>query len=131
MRRLVLLLALVLLPSFAFAQVVDTGPVTTTMKIAWDQPANVILADAATFEYRLKNNGTLLATLSSVSCVAGSTVPTCTAPVTQALADQVNKVGVQQLTLTLFRADVGESAASLPFSLRSPAAAPGSLKIIR
>ena len=130
MIRLMVGLALCVLPTFAAAQTVTTGPVTTAMKVAWELPSNVPLSESASFEYRLKNGSALIALLTVVNCT-GTTTVTCTAPITQTVADQLNTVGVHQLVLTLFRADVGESPASLPFTLPSPPAAPGSLKIIR
>lgn len=113
-------------------QQVSVGPVDTSMKIAWDLPTNVPLADAPSFSYRFYDSvtGTSHLVLSSVTCTAGTPV-TCSTQITQALADSLNKVGVHNLTLSLFRQDVGESSKSLPFSLQSPAGVPTGLKIIR
>lgn len=122
--RLFSVLALVLYASVASAQVVTAGPVTTSMKIAWDLPANLTLTDAPTFEVRLRDGAFIPVTaLTNATCVAGTPV-VCSAPVTASNADALNRVGVHNLTLSLFRADVGDSAVSAPFVLRSPAGAP-------
>ena len=135
-KKLMVIFFLLLFPSVAFAQagsVVTKGPVDTSMKINWENPSNITLTDAPTFEYRLRDSyfaGTVTI-VANVQCVAGTPV-TCTAPLTQALADALNKVGTHNLTLSLFRADVGESFQSLPFGLPSgPPTAPTNLKIIR
>jgi hypothetical protein len=101
--------------------VVTSGPVTTDMRLAWDLPSNVTVADASTFEVRLRDGAFIPVTaLTNVTC-AGAT---CSAPVSASNADALNRVGVHSLTLSLFRADVGDSAPSTPFVLTSPAGAP-------
>lgn len=136
-KKLLIALPLCLLFSTsAFAQAGSTvtkGPVDTSMKLNWENPSNITLADAPTFEYRLRDSyfsGTITV-VASVQCVAGTPV-VCTAPLSQPLVDALNKVGTHNLTLSLYRADVGESFQSLPFGLPSgPPTAPTNLRIIR
>lgn len=109
---------------------VTQGPVNTSMKLAWTNPDNITLSDAPTFEYRLRDStqAGVVTALTNVNC-AGTPVA-CTSQLTQSNVDALNRVGVHQLTLTLFRTDVGESPQSLPFSLRSPSGAAINLRII-
>lgn len=132
MRKLIGLVIVLLFTSvnIAYGQTVVTkGPIDTTNKLSWELPINVTLADAPTFEYRLRDSlSTTPFVLTNVLC---PTALTCTASVTQSIVDQVNKLGAHSLTLTMFRADVGESSASIPFLLTTSAAAPTGLKIIK
>lgn len=113
------------------AQVVTVGPVTTAMRFEWNPPANVLtVADALTFEYRLRDGAFIPVTaLTGVGC-AGAPI-LCQAPIVQANADALNRVGTHSLTLSAFRTDLGDSAVSLPFVLRSPSTAPTNLRIMR
>lgn len=116
----------------ASAQTVTIGPVDTTMKIAWELPANITLADAPTFEARFRDstNPGSFTVLTGVNCVAGTPI-NCTSPLTAALVTLINKVGKHDLTLSYFRADTGEGSQSIPFTLVTPSTAPTNLKIIR
>lgn len=134
-RLLGLIIGLTLATAYtANAQVVVTqGPVTTLNKFAWEQPSNVPLADSPSFDYRVKDLSVAnspVVTLSNVQC-SGTTVVTCTAPMPQAAADMINKVGSHGVALALFRSDLGESSYSLPFGLPTPAGVPTQLKIIK
>lgn len=111
--------------------VVTVGPVDTTMRFEWAAGNNVTtVADALSFEYRLRDGAFIPVTaLTSVAC-AGTPI-ICTAPLIQANADALNRVGSHTLTLSAFRMDLGDSVLSLPFRLTSPVAAPTNLRIIR
>lgn len=136
MKRLTFLSRVILFSLFSsiglIAQtVVTTGPVTINDRLAWSNPSNVPLSDANSFEYRLRDGSFIPVTaLTNVQCVAGTPV-TCTASLTQSNVDALNMIGVHNLTLTLYRADVGESPTSSPFLLTSPAGAPINLRLIR
>jgi hypothetical protein len=126
-----LVLALVLLSAVpAIGQtVITTGPLPANSRIEWTLPANLTLADAPTFEVRLRDGAFIPVTaLTNVTCTAGTPV-VCAAPVTASNADALNRVGVHNLTLSYFRADVGDSAVSAPFVLRSPAGAPSKVQV--
>jgi hypothetical protein len=127
-----LLVVLLLIPVSVVAQTpVTQGPVTTAMRFAWNNPDNISLSDAPTFEYRLRDSTQtgVVTALTNVNC-AGAPVA-CTSQLTQSNVDALNRVGVHNITLSLFRADVGESPQSVPFSLRSPSAAPTTFRIIQ
>ena len=123
------LLLVAVLP--AGAQVVTVGPVTTAMRFEWSPATNVTTAaDALTFEYRLRDGAFIPVTaLTGVAC-AGTPI-LCTAPMVQANADALNRVGLHSLTLSAFRMDLGDSTVSLPFQLTSPVGAPTNLRIMR
>ena len=111
---------------------VDRGPVTATMKFFWAAPSNITtVADALTFEWRVKDGATPATALTGVTCVIASSQVQCQSVLGQSQADALNKVGMHSLTLTSFRQDVGESPASTPFSLQSPAGASTGFKIIQ
>lgn len=131
MKRVCAVAGILFLSATLVAQV-NQGPVDTSMKFAWNNPDNITLSDAPTFEYRLRDSTQVgvVTALTNVQCSAGTPV-TCIAQLTPANVDALNRVGVHQITLSLFRADVGESPQSLPFQLQSPAAAPTSLRVIR
>ena len=115
----------------AIAQtVVTTGPVDTSMWLEWNPPDNVTtVTDALTFEWRLRDGAIPATALTLVTC-AGTPI-LCQSDLTLSNVDALNRVGVHSLTLSAFRADVGDSRASLPFSLQSPATAPTNLSIMR
>lgn len=126
-RRLVVaVLSIAVLSSVsAHAQdVITRGPLPPTAKVAWDAPDNVTSpAEAESFEARLVVNETPVTALTAVTCVAGVPVA-CQSPLSASNIDALNVVGVHALTLRLFRADVGESDPSSPFTFTSPAGAP-------
>ena len=117
----------------AWAQTITQGPVTTTHKIAWDIPANLTLINAPTFEARVSIDGTPALTLTSVIWAAA----TATAPaggsavLSASQVDALNRIGSHAITVSLFRADVGDSGPSLPFVLRSPAGVPTGARVTR
>lgn len=133
-KKAIIFIFMLLTPSLVSAQTVVTkGPVDTSMKFNWENPSNITLADAPTFEYRLRDTffPGIVTVIAGAQCVAGTPV-ICTAPLTQANADALNKVGSHSLTLSLFRQDVGESFQSIPFGLPSgPPTAPTNLRIIK
>lgn len=112
---------------------VTSGPVTTAMKFEWTMPSNVLtVADAATFEPRLRDGSFIPVTaLTNQSCALSGSAVVCTSQITQSNADALNRVGVHNLTMSVFRTDVGDSDASLPFVLKTPAGAPTNLRVIR
>ncbi len=126
---------LILATAFLLAQVTVTkGPVDLTMKMAWDMPAGITLADTSTYEMRLKdtvNNYNL--SLTNVSCIvpAGTATVSCTSPFTSGLVTQLNIFGTHSLTLSVFRTDVGDSGLSVPFSLVTPPTAPTNFRVIK
>lgn len=129
MRTLFATFALLLaMPLATFAQTpVTVGPVNTSMKFGWSLPSNVTVAQAPTFETRLRVDGTPATALTGVTC---ATATSCQSNLTQSNADALNQVGSHNITLSLFRADVGDSAPSAPFVLKSPAGAPTAVSII-
>ena len=136
MKKLLLFVCLTILIATAiYAQVTVTkGPVDLTMKMAWDMPAGITLADTSTYEMRLKdtvNNYNL--SLTNVSCIvpAGTATVSCTSPFTSGLVTQLNIFGTHSLTLSVFRADVGDSGLSIPFSLATPLTAPTNFRVIK
>jgi hypothetical protein len=137
MKTLLTLLTLLIAAPVAAQTVIQTGPVPVGAKIAFKASDNIpTAAQALTFEARLKRNGTPMTAatattgLTCTQAVAPATGVNCQWPLTLSNLDALNQIGSHTLTLTLFRADVGESPASSPFVLTSPAAAPSDLKII-
>lgn len=130
---LVICLLLLLLSVPASAQeVVDRGPVTATMKFSWQAPPNITnVADAQTFEWRVKDGAVPATALAGVTCSISNAVLTCQSLLGQSQADALNRVGIHSLTIASFRQDVGESQASSPFLLQSPAGAATAFRIIR
>lgn len=112
---------------------VTTGPVNTTMKVAWELPSNIPLSATTTVEFRFYDSlvPATFTLLQNVQCILVGVDVSCTSPLSQANVDALNKMGAHTLTLSVFRADVGESAQSLPFTLLSPPAAPINPRIIR
>jgi hypothetical protein len=112
---------------------ISRGPLQAGDKLAWSMPANVTTpADALSFEFRLARNGAPLSALVNATCApSGGSSIACEAALTASNLDALNQVGVWSLTLTIYRSDVGESAASDPFVLTSPAGAPTGVRIIR
>lgn len=126
-----LAIGLFLLSSPLLAQTVTQGPVTTAMRFEWAPASNVTtVADALTFEYRLRDGAFIPVTAFTGVMCAGAPI-LCQAAMSQANADALNRVGAHSLTLSAFRMDLGDSVASLPFVLTSPAGAPTGLKIMR
>lgn len=118
----------------AGAQVIDRGPVPTGAKLTWEAPENItVAADAQTYEARVSRNGTPMTALVNVTCRTGVVVNrvTCDSVLTASNLDALNQAGVHTLTLKLFRPDVGETAASAPFVLTTPAGVPTGLRIER
>lgn len=130
-----LVLILLTTTKFAQAQVVVTGPVDVSMKVEWKLPTTMAANEGLLFEPRLYDSMTPTVTkLTGFTCVDGTVTapnPVCRVPLTPALVTQFNTIGKHTLTLTLWRADVGESPLSTPFSLSSPSAAPISLQLTR
>jgi hypothetical protein len=137
MTRLLLTIALCLLcaaPTLS-QTVITVGPVPLGAKVQYEPGANVTtVAEAASFEARLTKNGAPLTAASAsnggLACAPSSLGITCEWVLTQSNLDALNMVGRHELTLRVYRADVGESQASLPFSLTSRAAAPLNLRLM-
>jgi hypothetical protein len=134
MRRLLLSVVLLLLASaapVAAQTTVTRGPLPATARFIWNAPTNVTtVAQAQTFEPRLYRGSTPLTALTSVTCQAAASTIECTAPVSASNLDALNQVGQHSVTLSLFRADVGEGPHSDPFVLTTPAGAPTAFRII-
>lgn len=129
--RAVCVLALVLSAAPALAQTITRGPVPAGATFSWTAPANVTtVTQALTFEPRLYRSTTPLTALTGVVCVLQTPAIRCTAPISLSNLDAINQVGVQSLTLSLFRLDVGEGPQSVPFVLTTPAGAPMGFSII-
>lgn len=124
-----------MLPSSLYAQEVPRGPVDVTMKVEWKLPLNMTAPEGLLFEPRLRDSSTpTFVALTNFTCSPPTvTAPNavCRVPLTPALVTQLNVVGKHNLTLALFRSDVGESLLSTPFSLTSPVDAPINLLIIK
>jgi len=137
MRVLCVLLAVLATAVSTGAQApITRGPLPVGAKVVFEIGPNVVtVADALTFEARLSRNGMPLTAATSTSgltcatAVAPAVGITCQWILTASNRDALNQVGVHSLTLTSFRADVGESPASSPFSLTTPAGAPTGLRI--
>jgi hypothetical protein len=108
---------------------VTQGPVSVNDSFEWTLPSNVTTADAPTFTARVRDSlqPGIVTEITAFTC-AGTI---CTTKLTAANVDALNRVGQHTLTVSLFRADVGDSAPSPPFSLASPAGAPTRLRLIR
>jgi len=114
-----------------YAQVVATGPVTTTMKFAWNAPVNITQTELPTFEVRLRDSKAVgvVTALTNVTC--SGTPVACTSQITQSNADALNMIGAHNITLSYFRQDTGEGPQSVPFLLTSPSLAPTTVRIIQ
>jgi hypothetical protein len=131
MRFGLVLLGLLLTSAPALGQTITKGPVPATAKFSWEAPTNVTtVAQALTFEPRLYRGTAPLTALVGATCVLQAAKVVCTAPVSQSNLDAINQVGVQSLTLSLFRLDVGEGPPSVPFVLTTPAGAPTGFSLI-
>ena len=125
-------LLLLLSSRTAHAQVITEGPIPAGAQFVWEAPTTITtVTEALTFEPRLYLDTRAATALTSVSCASAGSVITCTAAVSSANRDALNQVGAHQVTLALFRADIGEGAQSLPFVLTSRAGAPTGLRITR
>lgn len=126
-----LFLTLILVPSSLYAQVVTTGPVTTTMKFAWGAPTNVPQSELSTFEVRLRDSRSpaVVTALTNVQC--SGTPVNCTSQLTQSNVDALNMIGAHNITLAYFRQDTGEGPQSTAFTLTSPSLAPTGVRIIQ
>lgn len=121
------------LTSNTFAQDVTRGPVTATMKFQWNAPPNTTLSEQNTWVVRLRDSlsPSIVTELQAFTCTLVNSVVTCQKQLTQANADALNVVGIHNLTVSYFRADVGDSPQSGPFALTSPAGAPTGTKIVQ
>lgn len=124
MKRMLLVILALLLVGFATqaeAQTLTKGPVPAGYKFKWDAPTNITtVAQALTFEPRIRLDGTPATALTNVTCappVAPATVISCESVITQSNRDALNVIGSHSMTLSLFRADVGDSDVSDPFVL--------------
>jgi len=125
-----------LLPSLVAAQTITRGPLPIGAKVVFEAGPNIpTVADALSFEARLSRNGIpLTAATATTGLTCGPAIApalgiTCQWVLTASNRDALNQVGVHTLTLTHFRADVGESPASSPFVLTTPTAAPTGLRL--
>ena len=124
--------AILFTASQTFAQFI--GPINTSHKIAWDAIPGLTAVEAQPLVYKLFDSKDNLPPagpiqLSNVICTTIGSTYGCQAPVTQVIADLVNKVGQHAITLTVTHPTGGESVPSLPFSFRVPPAAPTGLRI--
>jgi hypothetical protein len=136
MKVATLILVALALASSARAQTITVGPVPAGAKLTFETPSNVVsVSDALTFEARLTLDGTPLTAATSTSgLTCGPAVTpaigiTCQWVLTASNRDAMNKVGQHNLTVSMFRPDVGESGPSSPFVLTSPAGAPTGTRI--
>jgi hypothetical protein len=127
----ILFLISILVPSSAYAQVVTTGPVTTTMRFAWAAPTNVPQTELPTFEVRLRDSKSPSVVTALVNVQCSGTPVNCTSQLTQANVDALNMIGAHNITLAYFRQDTGEGPQSTPFLLTSPSLAPTAVRIIQ
>lgn len=133
-----LVLVLLVLPTLAGAQTpITRGPVPAGAKLAFSMPINVPnVTEALKFEARLSDNGIpLTAVTAATGLTCSSPAPTpplvpCQWVLSASNLDALNMIGTHSLTLRIFRADVGETVASVPFVLTSPAGAPTDLRLI-
>jgi len=133
--RVALALVLLLAASPAFAQTpITRGPLPVGTRLAWEASSNITtVAQALTFEARLYRGGLPLTALTGVTCapaVAPLVGITCQSVLGQSNLDGINQVGISALTLSLFRADVGEGPVSSPFTLTTGAGAPTGARLI-
>lgn len=126
-----LFLIVILVPSSLYAQVVTTGPVTTSMKFAWNAPTNVPQTELPTFEVRLRDSKSpsVVTALTNITCTG--TPVSCISQLTQSNVDALNMIGAHNITLAYFRQDTGEGPQSTPFLLTSPSLAPIGVRIIQ
>lgn len=131
MKKVVWTSLFLLLSAPVYSQVVNTGPVNTTMKFAWAAPVNLTATDLPTFEVRLRDSKspTVVTALTNVTC--SGTPINCISQLTQSNVDALNMVGVHNITLSYFRSDLPESPQSTPFVLTSPSLAPTGTRIIQ
>ena len=132
LRTLLLVAGLLAAASPSLAQTVVTqGPVTTAFQWEVVPGNNLSAADAMTFEFRVRDSRQVGVVTALTGMVCAGTPVTCRSNLTPANVDALNIIGVHDLTVAIFRQDVGESPQSAPFVLRSPAGAPTSLRITR
>ena len=129
-------LAILMMASIATAQTTITrGPVPVGSKVAYevDTQTAPTAAQAQGFEARFYDGSTPLTALTGVTCVL-ATSPlvgwTCQSVLSQSNLDALNRVGVHTLSLSLFRADVGEGPKGVPFTLTTPASAPSGGRLL-
>jgi len=128
MKSLIVLLALLLLPSIASAQL--TGPVTTTSKLIWTAPSNAgSVATAQALEYRFRDNGGAFLAVPGASC-ASLAADGCQTTLSAAMVATLNAIGTHNVTLSAYdTTGLLESAPSIPFVLKSPPGAPTGVKL--
>jgi hypothetical protein len=125
-RALFVLVALASLAAPAHAQAV----VTTNSTLIWTAPSNSAnAAEAQGFEYRFRDNNGAFIAVPGVVCTS-LVADGCTAKLTAPMVTILNAIGTHNITLSAYAASVGlESGQSVPFVLKTPAAAPTSLKL--
>jgi hypothetical protein len=111
---------------------VTRGPVTTTNRFQWIAPTGISQTDHSTFEVRLRDTTvpTVVTVIQNATCALVNSQLQCERQLTQQNVDALNMVGIHNLTMAYFRADVGEGPQSSPFVLTSPAGAPTALRIV-
>lgn len=126
-----LLIGLLVIARPLWAQDVTTGPVTTSQKVAWQMTSSVDTAAAAqALEYRLRDNGGAFLAIVGVTCTGTSVPFNCQANLSAPIVSLLNVAGIHNVTLSAYAQSAGlESAQSVPFVLRSPAAVPMGVRI--
>lgn len=119
------LAACLLLATTAAAQM--KGPLPVGAAAEWEIPDNMQPADGPSFEWRIRDGSFIpMTALTGVTCAG----VTCRATLTASNLDALNRAGTHSVTLSAFRADVGDSVQSAPFVLTSPAHAPRALRLV-
>jgi len=135
MIKFILVTSFLLIASNATAQTVVRGPVDISVKIEWELPLNMTAPEGLLFEPRIRDssqpNFVALAGFTCAPPTGTNPKSVCRVPLTPTLVTQFNVIGKHNITLSLFRTDVGESPLSTPFSLTSPSDAPTSLQLTR
>lgn len=114
-------------------QDITIGPVTTTDKINWQMKESVDTAAAAqALEYRLRDNAGAFLAVSGVTCTGAALPFACQATLTAPIVALLNTAGVHNVTLSAYAQAAGlESAQSVPFVLKTPAAVPTGVRLTR
>jgi hypothetical protein len=136
MKTQVLVLVSLLMSTPVLAQTITVGPVPAGAVLSFKVHESITTAqEALTFEARLNRNGQPLTAMTAslgLTCsapIAPATKVACQWVLSEPNREALNKVGLHNLTVSMFRADVGDSPVSVPFSLKSPAGAPSEVGI--
>lgn len=115
------------------AQTITVGPVSTSTKVAWDSSNGSTAAAVQALEARLVvDNAAPVVLTTNKACAASATAGlfSCTATLTAALVTAINKIGSHSIVLKEYDPSTQlESAASVPFVLKSPPAVPTGVRL--